>query len=412
MSKKQRKKKDPIRTLLKSAILLAVVALICFGVVQVIDTVQQGALDQEIKKVEKENEAAQAKYLAEKASYEEIYQAGSGTNEPKPEKGVGWEIVVLEDLPTGSSVAVDRNTLLTGGLMLVNKWHELPSDVNENILDLVSISEESKARRPDASAIQTGGTAVRLQRDAANAVIDLIFEAEAMTPPLQHLTVNAAYRSWETQQENFDKEIARLGDRYTGDELQTRAEQNVNRPGTSEYQTGLTFHLTLYNREAPTETPPIFTSDSGKWFLENSWKKGFVFRFPVDGYPDSKWVGKSNITGIHGKLVLFRYVGTPHAVVMQGMDMENNAQDVAEGADVHYTNMMVLEEYVEYLIRNKHIKVYRDGKLMYEIYRIPISSMDMSSYTVAIPVEGLNADQMYSFDNMGGIVVALTYGTL
>ena len=62
--------------------------------------------------------------------------------------------------------------------------------------------------------------------------------------------------------------------------------KTVNYPGTSEYQSGLSFRLGLYNREDPAVAAQKFQeTDQGRWVTENSWKYGIIFRFPSDDYP-------------------------------------------------------------------------------------------------------------------------------
>lgn len=109
----------------------------------------------------------------------------------------------------------------------------------------------------------------------------------------------------------------------------TQAEREANvatyscAPGTSDHQTGLAIDIVqtslpseyLYLIEAFGET------EAGKWLAENSWKFGFVLRFPPD---------KEESTGIIYEPWHFRFVGRTHASEM-------------------YEKNMCLEEYVEYL---------------------------------------------------------------
>ena len=77
------------------------------------------------------------------------------------------------------------------------------------------------------------------------------------------------------------------------------------RPGTSEHQLGLALDIVdLDYQQLDTrqeETP------EQKWLMENSWKYGFILRYPTD---------KSNITGIIYEPWHYRYVGKEAAKVI------------------------------------------------------------------------------------------------
>lgn len=94
-------------------------------------------------------------------------------------------------------------------------------------------------------------------------------------------------------------------------------------PGTSDHQTGLA--IDIVDLSLPyrywTLIQEYGDTESGKWLAENSWKFGFVLRFPE---------GKEAETGIIYEPWHFRFVGRTHAAQMWEMDM-------------------CLEEYSEYL---------------------------------------------------------------
>jgi len=144
----------------------------------------------------------------------------------------------------------------------------------------------------------------------------------------------------------------------------------------------------LYNKEDPTVASQEFgTSEQGLWLLNNSWKYGIIFRFPSADFPNSDWEDKSYATGFTLPLYIFRYVGTPHSVAMKVMGY-------------------CLEEYVEFLIDHPHIAIYENDVLRYEIVRI--SANEQTAYD--LPITSLSSEYIASIDNMGGIVMAYTYG--
>ena len=90
-------------------------------------------------------------------------------------------------------------------------------------------------------------------------------------------------------------------------------------PGTSEHQTGLAVDLVdksyqhLDDAQASTEVQ--------QWLMENSWKYGFILRYPEE---------KSDVTGIIYEPWHYRYVGGPAAREMRELGL-------------------CLEEYIEWL---------------------------------------------------------------
>ena len=104
-------------------------------------------------------------------------------------------------------------------------------------------------------------------------------------------------------------------------EAEKIAAETINRPGTSEHQTGLC--LDMHNlRTAERELAVTFgENDAGKWLAENCYKFGYILRYEAD---------KTDITGIAYESWHFRYVGRYHATRMHELDM-------------------CLEEYTEYL---------------------------------------------------------------
>lgn len=128
-------------------------------------------------------------------------------------------------------------------------------------------------------------------------------EKDGVKPPM----IISAYRSYAKQKQLYDKKVAEYG-----------VGQKVTAiPGTSEHQYSACIDLstdgTCQNNFGQLEV--------GKWIAANSYKYGFVVR-----YPD----GKKEITKINFEPWHIRYVGVEHATYM-------------------YEHDMCLEEYVEYL---------------------------------------------------------------
>jgi len=102
------------------------------------------------------------------------------------------------------------------------------------------------------------------------------------------LIISSAYRSYEEQEETYDYYKKQKGEEY--------AKKYASLPGYSEHQTGLAFDIL---------TTGVLTDDFEKtkefeWLQENSYKYGFILRYPK---------GKENITGYDYESWHYRYVG-------------------------------------------------------------------------------------------------------
>ncbi len=281
------------------------------------------------------------------------------------------------DLENVSTVTVNRADLISGGLLLVNPWHPLPTDFVDSTLVSVGNSSGWKIAVTDGN--------VRLFPAAYEALLAMV--NGAAEDGLKDYIVREAYRTNDTQTELFNKQMEKLSSKYSGDILIEQTKKTVNYPGTSEYQSGLAFRMDIYNKENPEIGKQKFQeSDQGKWFTGNGWKYGVIFRFPTVDFPAVGWEDKSYKTGVTSQINLYRYVGKAHAAAMRILDY-------------------CLEEYVEFLVDHPHLCIYEDGALRYEIFRI--KAVDAATYDVPVP----NPASSYtaSLDNMGGVVMAYTY---
>ena len=304
---------------------------------------------------------------------------------PQPEP-TGWDIVDISafDVKNGRDQEFERTDLETGGLMLINRWHYLPSDFNderfENGDELVSIMTQSGA---DGFLIQTAKRSVRLQRAAYEHMMDMLRAAKESG--LENYYIHEGFRTNADQTTMFLKEQSKFENRYTGEVLIEKARESVNVPGTSDYQTGLTMNIRR-NKKGDSEFNSVnfIETEHFNWLWNHSWEYGYVFRFPVSGYPTASTTDKSWKTGESKHLMMFRYVGVAPAAVMHLKDF-------------------CLEEMVEYVVAHPHLAVYQDGELKYEIYRMADTG---GSVAVKVPA---GAEAEASIDNMGGVIVSLYY---
>ena len=173
--------------------------------------------------------------------------------------------------PPEDGVVVD-DELLT----LVNPWNPLPDDWT---VDLVTLDD---GHRVDSRCYE--------------AYMEMINACKAAG----YSPVNCSgYRTQETQQSLYDNKVQRLiSSGMSEDEAKTEAAKAVAIPGTSEHQLGLAVDLVDANMQDLTSAQE--STETQKWLMANSWRYGFIHRYPN---------GKTDITGIIYEPWHYRYVG-------------------------------------------------------------------------------------------------------
>ena len=165
-------------------------------------------------------------------------------------------------------------------LVLVNKWHYLPEDYEADPVDL-----------PNGQ---------RIDRRCYESLMQMLADCAAAggTP-----IVCSGYRPHWYQENLFDAQINRwLYAGYGREDAEALAATAVAIPGTSEHELGLA--ADIYSSEnMDLDESQIYTFTQ-QWLMENSWRYGFVLRYPQD---------KSEITGIIFEPWHYRYVGKEHA---------------------------------------------------------------------------------------------------
>ncbi len=381
MSRRKKSKAVPVVTVLM--ILAAALCVACFFANQFV-TAQRNAAREDLARRQQEvidrNNATLADYAARIAELEN--QASSTASASWPgHKSEGWDLLDLTNYPLENPTAETRTRaeVMTGGMLLVNEWHSRPDDFDESAL--VSLGKYYGGNEK----VQVRDYNVLMFRNAADALKEALDAAKA--EDLTHYIVNEAYRSWDEQNSLFTSRVEKLSSKYSGDALIEAAKKYVNYPGTSEYNTGLSCTLKLYDKNDPEITNSKFsTTTQGIWMAENSWKYGLIIRFPLANWPLENTQDKSFKTGVSSQHNLFRFVGKGNAAVMHYMDF-------------------CMEEYIEYLEEHPHIALFEDGVLKYEIYRQIVG--DSPSFDVQLT---RNAKAWStSMDNMGAIITVFEY---
>ena len=130
-----------------------------------------------------------------------------------------------------------------------------------------------------------------------------------------NLFVREGYRTREDQQGIMDSRISAYQAKgYSYEEAEGLAKEYVATPGTSEHELGISVDINADSSVSSDDE--VYT-----WLYENSYKYGFIKRYPED---------KIEITGINNEPWHYRFVGQEAAAEMK-------------------ENGMCLEEYLDYL---------------------------------------------------------------
>lgn len=386
----QKQKREPYQLLLRVTIILVAVVVVGVGIFWACSKMVERDFVTKLNALDVKNQEDEQAFNAEMNALLASQQAASQPSGEKQEDrtaqswekeldGALWRVESTGyDSPENTRFETwERTRLINGGLLLVNQWHPLPLDFSEE--NLVGVGAMSNYK------IQVQNSSVRVLAEAYEALATMITDAEALG--LKDYIVREGFRSNERQTELFNAEREKLSSKFSDEALDAEAKKSVNYPGTSEYQTGLSFQVRLYNKEDSTITNTKFqTSEQGKWFTENAWKYGVIFRFPSKDFPGAEWEDKSYKTGVSMQLDIYRYVGKPHATVMRVLGF-------------------CLEEYIEFLMENPHLYIYQGNTLLFEVYRMEVG--EDASYS--FPVPNQSSDYNASLDNMGGLVMSCFY---
>lgn len=118
------------------------------------------------------------------------------------------------------------------------------------------------------------------------------------------LVIDSSYRSYAEQKDTHDRYVSLLGEE--------KGEDRAARPGFSEHQTGLALDVS-----APIQGCVIMVcfakTDAGKWLAKNSWKFGFIIRYPK---------GQTEITGYQFEPWHLRFIGKELAADLRNREIK------------------------------------------------------------------------------------------
>lgn len=235
---------------------------------------------------------------------------------------------------TGEAVPLSSHPGSFGFQTLISARH--PLDAQDTGRDLVVLNREY----PEFQYLRDG---MEFNERAARALAEMLRAAEA--DGLEGIWLVSTYRTYAYQEVIFDRKVREYMRDYgyeEEEEARREAARIVALPGGSEHQSGLAVdftsremmdrgeYLTLSFRETP----------EGIWLRRHAPSFGFILRYPE---------GTEELTGIREEPWHYRYVGIPHAGIMQEKGL-------------------VLEDYLIWLAREGGVDATRDGGSVRVIY--------------------------------------------
>jgi len=250
---------------------------------------------------------------------------------------------------------IDSEELHTGELILINNSVPFvigePADVEsvmENKNNNYSVKDNTVSLKPEVIT-------------ALNQMTDDFYSVKN----INDIMVQSGFRSKDYQQKLYDDDLAKND---------AAVSTLVAMPGHSEHHSGLAVDLAIYKNKV---TKEFDGTGEYAWINENCYNYGLIQRYKED---------KSSITGIDDEAWHFRYVGQPHAFLMNQKNL-------------------CFEEYIGYLKQFDFVKnplqvtALDDAK--YEIYFVKAEGL-----TTKVPVP---KDKEYSMsgNNVDGFIVTV-----
>jgi len=259
---------------------------------------------------------------------------------------------------THRAVRVGAEAVYEGHLILVNRDHPVRSPLQADKLSDLG----------DYPAIRVRDPGMQLENTALRRLDELLRACGGS----QDIVAVSGYRTREEQEAIYDASMRENGPAYTA--------SYVALPDRSEHQTGLAIDVGLGGGELDFIAPDFPDSGASLAFKRLAAEYGFIQRYRA---------GKEAITGIACEPWHFRYVGDPHAKMME-----------REG--------LCLEEYVERL-RDYRFEgprlTFEDDRQIAEIYYVRAGGGEF----VEVPIADCDYYRL-SGDNAGGLIVTASRG--
>lgn len=178
-------------------------------------------------------------------------------------------------------------------VILVNPWNYIPADYTPDLVSLTS-----------AHGVQ--GSMV--DKSCYDALIAMIDDCNKECPKAY---VVSSYRTHQNQVDNYNRKVQYyVNQGYDYETAKLEAATIIAIPGTSEHQLGLAVDIIdtrVWSLVREQENLP-----AQKWLMENSWKYGFILRYPSS---------KIDVTGIIYEPWHYRYVGKELAAELHELNI-------------------------------------------------------------------------------------------
>ena len=191
-----------------------------------------------------------------------------------------------------------NNQLIAANKVKTNQNKSANSVVKDELLTLVNFENTiPKDWKVDLVQLNNGKSVDRRIYDDLIAMLQAA-KSEGLNP-----LICSSYRTNEKQEQLYQNKVSEyLSQGYSKVEASDKAAFWVARPGTSEHQLGLAVDIVSTKNQRLDRSQENTVEQ--QWLIQNSWKYGFVLRYPTN---------KNSITGVGYEPWHYRYVGKEHA---------------------------------------------------------------------------------------------------
>ena len=191
-----------------------------------------------------------------------------------------------------------NNQLIAANKVKTNQNKSANSVVKDELLTLVNFENTiPKDWKVDLVQLNNGQSVDRRIYDDLIAMLQAA-KSEGLNP-----LICSSYRTNEKQEQLYQNKVSEyLSQGYSKVEASDKAAFCVARPGTSEHQLGLAVDIVSTKNQRLDRSQENTVEQ--QWLIQNSWKYGFVLRYPTN---------KNSITGVGYEPWHYRYVGKEHA---------------------------------------------------------------------------------------------------
>jgi len=191
-----------------------------------------------------------------------------------------------------------NNQLIAANKVKTNQNKSANSVVKDELLTLVNFENTiPKDWKVDLVQLNNGQSVDRRIYDDLIAMLQAA-KSEGLNP-----LICSSYRTNEKQEQLYQNKVSEyLSQGYSKVEASDKVAFWVARPGTSEHQLGLAVDIVSTKNQRLDRSQENTVEQ--RWLIQNSWKYGFVLRYPTN---------KNSITGVGYEPWHYRYVGKEHA---------------------------------------------------------------------------------------------------